>query len=92
MKQKEEENMKYTKEEIKEFREVLIDKLIKLWEDNTKVKISEETKDKVARENLEFLDEYWTIDTNGRPVPKCKFKLNEKLEEMKQLRMSNAKN
>ncbi len=41
MKQKEEENMKYTKEEIKEFREVLIDKLIKLWEDNTKVKVWE---------------------------------------------------
>ena len=48
----------------------------------SELNFSEKVKDKCAKDLLEFLDEYWTIDKNGRPVPKCKFKLNDKLKQI----------
>ena len=68
--------MKHSNEDIKYIKEKIIDEVAKNF------KMSEEERLKQAKIFLDFLDEYWTLDKNGRPVPKCKFKLNEKLKQI----------
>lgn len=68
--------MKHSNEDIKYIKEKIIDEVTKDF------KMSEKEKVKQTKIFLDFLDEYWTLDINGRPVPKCKFKLNEKLKQI----------
>jgi hypothetical protein len=69
----------YTKEEMNEWLDTLEVKSMckKLFN----VTLTDEQFYEIARQNLQFLDQFWTMK-NGRPVPKDEQKLDKRMKEI----------